>query len=153
MYNIYICYIAFPLREALSSKLVSTTMFEFPWTVALGSFPFCNCVTWWNETIRVTDSQGELSHRICCGPSHIYFYQSSEIFLWDMSIFSHVHISLMWIFILTLSLVKMMIIIRMYVRCRCCLFFFILDYGEDYLHFLVLIFGFIFLDLCFLVLQ
>ena len=84
----------------------------------------------------------KLSCRIYCGPSQINFYRSSKIFLWEnsfqlllsMSIFSHVHISLLWISILTLSLIKMMIIIRMSVRCRCCLFFFLLDCDEDVLH-------------------
>ena len=82
---------------------------------------FLICDFWGNETIRITNSPGELSHRIYCGPSQIYFYWSSEIFLWDDSSqflfsllkFSHVHISLLWIFILTPSLVKMTIIIRM----------------------------------------
>ena len=145
----------------MSSKLVSTTMSEFPWTVISGSFPFCNCDTWWNETIQVMDFQGELSHHICCGPSQIYFYRSSEIILWNgsfqlllsMLVFSPINIIILWVLVLIMSLVKMTIIIRMYVRCISCLFFFLLDCGEDFLHFLDLIFGRNFLDLWFLVLQ
>ena len=128
----------------------------FPWTVVSRSFPFCNCETWWNETIWVMDSQGELSHRmsICYGPSQIYFYRSSKIILWNglfqlllsMLVFSPANIILSWVFVLIPSLVKMTIIIRMSVRCMCCLLFFLLDCGEDLLHFLNLIFGCIFLD-------
>ena len=150
-----------PLKGIFIVKAVLIALSNFLWTIILGSFPFCICDIWGNEPIRVTDSLGELSHRICCGQFQIYFYRSSEIILWDdsyqlwlsMLIFLQVHISLLWIFNLTLSLVKMTIIIRMFVRCRCCLFFFLLDCGEDCLHFLDLIFGCIFLDLCFLVLQ
>ena len=104
--------------------------------------------------IRVMVFQGELLQRFCCGPSQIYFYRSSEIILRNRSfqlllsmlVFSPLNIILLSVLVLILLLVKMTIIIRMSIRCMCCLFVFLLDYEKDCLHFLDLIFGCIFLD-------
>ena len=41
-----------------------------------------------------------------------------------MLVFSHVNIILLWVLVLIPSLVKMMIIIRMSVRCMCCFFYY-----------------------------
>ena len=77
--------------------------------------------------IRVMDSPGELSHCLYCGPSQIYIDQTYEIIfgnglsqlLLSMSNCLLANITLLWMLILTLSLVKMTIIIGMSVRRTC----------------------------------
>ena len=115
------------LRKALSSKLHWQQRLIF-----LNCHLWILCDTWWDKTIWAMDSQGELSHRICCGPSQIYFYWTFEIVLGNrlsqlllsMSNCFLVNITILLMFILTFLLVKMTIIIWVSVRRMCFLFFF-----------------------------
>ena len=125
----------------LEGKLCPQSFIEdkvYVWFLACNVIPrscVSNSDTWQNATIWVTNSQEKMSHRVQCGPFKIYLHWNyllialldrTSCFLLSLLIlccfFSEI-ITPLFMFILTMSLVKMIFIIWESIRSFYCLIF------------------------------